>query len=280
MYILNFISGCTVYLSIGHGVPIPPSQYWYCTLSIAVFFTSTLCTTLIIVNMTFGRFYSIIRPHKAASFNTVKRAKITIVVIILFSVLYNIPHLFTSSNEEWICLPYGKRSVMAKSYGLFYYWLSLTIQFILPFISLLIMNSVIIHKIHISSKFRNRQGTMGNDQGQDRSKGQGGKIKSSEKQVYVTLLLVTFGFLILTTPAYLLFLFIMVIDFTTSPKVFAGYYLFFNAGQKLYYTNHGINFFLYVISGQKFRSDLYRLFVKEKPQQDENSMSQSTTVTH
>ena len=33
--------------------------------------------------MTFERFYSIIRPHKAASFNTVKRTKITILIIVI-----------------------------------------------------------------------------------------------------------------------------------------------------------------------------------------------------
>ena len=39
-----------------------------------------------------------------------------------------------------------------------------------------------------------------------------------------------------------------------------GFYLYYNVAQKLHYTNHGINFFLYVISGQKFRNDLVRLF--------------------
>ena len=262
-HLCDYISGCTVYLSIGHGVAIPPSQYWYCTLSIAVFFSSQLCTMLIIVNMTFGRFYSIIRPHKAAAFNTLRRARIIIAVVVLFSVLYNVPHLLTSSNEEWICLPYGKKSVMAKPYALLYYWLSFIIQFVFPFISLLIMNCVIIHKMHSSSDFRNRQGTEGN------VSGPGGKLKKSEKQVYVTLLLVTFGFLILTTPSYLFFIFIMVIDFTTSPKMFAAYYLFFSAAQQMNYTNNGINFFLYVISGKKFRSNLVKLFVRERNKKSE-----------
>ena len=52
----------------------------------------------------------------------------------------------------------------------------------------------------------------------------------------------------------------MFIDFTVSPKVFAAYHLFSNIAQKLHFTNHGINFFFYVISGQKFRTDLAKLF--------------------
>ena len=82
-------------------------------------------------------------------------------------------------------------------------------------------------------------------QGQSESKTKVTKMKTSDKQVYAILLLVTFGFLILTTPGYLLFLFTMLVDFRTSPKMFAGYHLFYNIAQQLHFTNHGINFFFY-----------------------------------
>ena len=45
-----------------------------------------------------------------------------------------------------------------------------------------------------------------------------------------------------------------------TPYFYAGYHLFYQVGEKTLYTNHGINFFLYVISGQKFRTDLLTLF--------------------
>ena len=69
--------------------------------------------------MTFDRFYSIIRPHKAASFNTVKRAKIIIASIVISSIVYNTPHLYLSSNDGPECLPYG--NAMEHSYGEVYY---------------------------------------------------------------------------------------------------------------------------------------------------------------
>ena len=86
------------------------------------------------------------------------------------------------------------------------------------------------------------------------------KIKNSEKQVFVILLLVTFAFLVFTTPGYMLFLFLMVVNFFSSPKLFASYHLLYNVAHKLHITNHGINFFLYVISGKKFRTDLVNWF--------------------
>ena len=156
----------------------PPSQYWTCALSMTVLFIAILCSTLLILSMTFDRFYSIIRPHKAASFNTVKRAKITIVSIVTFSMFYNIPHLFVSDSENRQCLPYGK--AMEKSYGQIYYWLSFAVNFALPFVLLLFMNTVIIHKI--------RKRTTSTLQGSTGTK--------KERQVFLILLLVTFGFLI------------------------------------------------------------------------------------
>ena len=250
-----------------HDVHIPPNQYWYCTLAITILFSSTLCSTLLILSMMFDRFYSIIRPHKAASFNTVKRAKMTIACFVIFSIIYNIPHLFISSNENWQCLPYG--TAMGKTYGEFYYWLSFVINYAMPFVLLLAMNSVIIHKLRTRSKATNLKTVS------DAVNSKFAKNKNSDKQVFAILLLVTFGFLILTTPAHLLFLFIMIVNFFASPRIFAGYYLFYNVAQKLYYTNHGINFFLYVISGRKFRTDLIRLFINSD-KSSEVSHSQST----
>ena len=179
-------------------------------------FAAFSCSTLLILSMTFDRFYSIIKPHKAASFITVRRAKITISCIILFSFLYNIPHLFISSIQGIQCLPYG--NAIGKIYGKLYYWLSFIINFALAFVLLLTMNGVIIYKLRTRTDLVTKQRSAGEkvDQGQGDRQGQGSKLKSTEKQVFVILLLVTFMFLILTTPGYLLFLLTMVKDFTTS----------------------------------------------------------------
>ena len=213
-------------------------------------------STLLILNMTFERFYSIVVPHKAVSFNTVKRAKITVACISIVSILYNIPHLYVTSNAGWEYIPYGKSN--EYSFGEFYYWLSAVVHFVLPFVLLLIMNSVIIHKIR--NRFMGVPKTSSVSSVGDSDHGNNSSNKNSELQVFVTLLLVSFAFLILTTPAYLFFFFVLVVNFFKTPQRFAGYYLFYNVSHKLYISNFGINFFLYVISGKKFRTDLRNLF--------------------
>ena len=259
-FYFRFTSGFVTHMATQFNVPIPPNAYWYCTLANTILFSALLCSTLLIVSMTFDRFYSIILPHKAASFNTVKRTKITIIIIAVFSVFYNVPHLFISDHENWQCIPYGK--AMDKSYGQVYYWFSFIINFALPFVLLLIMNSVIIHKIRTRCIMGNNRNTEdGATEGKNKVQ-QKAKMKNSEKQIFVILLLVTFGFLILTTPAYAFFLYVMFVDFYKTPLSFAGYYLFYSAAAKLHFTNCGMNFFLYVISGRKFRTDLVNLFRK------------------
>ena len=101
---------------------------------------------------------------------------------------------------------------------------------------------------------------QGQIQGQFRSEDQSSVAKTSEIHVYVTLLCVTFAFLILTTPGTIILLYIVQVDIDTSPKAYAKFFFLESFTEKLYYTNCGINFFLYVISGRKFRKDLLNLF--------------------
>ena len=175
--------------------------------------------------MTFERFYSIIKPHKAASFNTVKRAKITITIIVIFSTLYHIPHLFIKSDESGQCVPY--LGVLDKDHGKFYQLFSFTMNYILPFLMLLVMNSVIIHSLRMRSTWSRK--SLDNQ-----SRGKENQTKSLERNIYITLLLVSFTFIFLTFPIILFTISLMVFDYTKTSTRLAGYYLFYHIGQKAF----------------------------------------------
>ena len=162
-------------------------------------------------------------------------------------------------------------------YGQVYYWFGFILSYSLPFISLLVMNTVIIHTLRTRSKnIIRRSGGQGQPEGEGQSKDQ--PMKSSERQITITLLLVTFVFLILVTPVCIMVLYAKYTDVRKSAYTFAGYYLFYNVALKAYYTNHGINFFLYVISGRKFRADLINLFsCFNKSKEDITVVSNSNT---
>ena len=235
------------------GIDITRNQYWFCAVKLTIEYSAIFSSVLFVLSMTFERFYSIIKPHKAALVNTVKRAKITITCIVILSISYNFPHLYTSSDFGRQCMSHVNAAT--NIYIRIYFWSWICVAFVIPFILLLSMNSVIIHTLQKRSSNILTSENQGADHGNKDSK----KSKQSEKQIYTMLLLVSFTFLILYTPVNVL---VLHINFFTgsTPSFFGGQHLFFHVSEKLLYTSHGINFFLYVLSGQKFRADLIKLF--------------------
>ena len=167
----------------------------------------------------------------------------------MISILYYTPYWFIGDNSERYCIinNYAAQTI----YYVLYYWLSFIGNVVLPFVFLLGMNAVIIYTVCQRSRW-----ITSKSQGPGQIQGQ--NTRNSERQIYITLLLVTSGFLILTTPLHVM-LFWITFTSGTTPYFYASYHLFYNVGEKVYYTNHGVNFFLYVMSGHKFRNDLLKL---------------------
>ena len=249
-----------MYINQEHEVDMKPDQFWFCSIACLVVLACIQCSTYLIIIMTFERFYSIIRPHKAASFNTIKRAKIIIICIFIFSFSYYSPYLYISGNNGKMCVP--NRFANVNIYGTIFHWVSEVINFVLPFVFLLTMNSVIIHTL----KQRSKTNLIGSE-GEGQSKKE---VKNSEKQIFTTLLLVTFAYLILTIPGKILIFYLNFFSGNT-PYYYAGLHLLYQIGEKTLYSNHGVNFFLYVISGQKFRADLKNLFISKKMTRNKSS---------
>ena len=269
------------YLSSVHDVQFPPSRHWFCAIATFVLWIASLSSSLFILSMTFDRVYSIIKPHKAASFNTVKKAKVTIVCILIISLIINIPYLFVVTTENCECIADLDR-VEKK----LFYWVSYLIQFVIPFISLLSMNSVIIHTLRNRSLPETAKTVVNikghgqsQGQGQNQGKGQNSKAKNRERQIFIILLLVAFSFFVLISPFYAFVLYSEFVDFMESPVAFAKFFLFYQVMHKMYYTNNAINFFLYVISGRKFRRDLVNLFKFNRGNSKETTSPQISDIS-
>ena len=137
------IPAIPVYLQEVLNIDMPPNRHWYCCLLIYTFISSFLVSCYLLIIMTFERFYSIIKPHKAASFNTFKRARIIIVIIFVSGFSFSIPYFFIVDNIGNFCVP--NQFASDNGLGELYYWLTEIFIFIFPFLSLLIMNSIIIY---------------------------------------------------------------------------------------------------------------------------------------
>ena len=89
-------------------------------------------------------------------------------------------------------------------------------------------------------------------------------LKSAERQMIIMLFLVTVALLLLTSPQYVRYIVATSWDYNSTPEGFASFYLLVHVSNKLFTTNYCINFFLYVTSGTKFRSDLKNLILRKK----------------
>ena len=75
--------------------------------------------------------------------------------------------------------------------------------------------------------------------------------------------MVAFAFILFNAPWYMYQFVYMIKDPYESSNSFAGYLTYRLVAAYLTLTNHGINVFLYSVSGQKFRKDVKRLFSPE-----------------
>ena len=137
------LSAIPTYLFEVLQVHMPPNEHWYCRLQLYNFFSSYLCSCYLLITMTFERLYSIVQPHKAASFNTVKKARRIIICIFMICFTYSVPYLFLSGYDGAFCVPILSNNVLSE----IYYWLTEVIIFMFPFLSLLTMNSLIIQTL-------------------------------------------------------------------------------------------------------------------------------------
>ena len=237
-------------------------MYRYCALVAFIGVSAFLCSAYLLIAITFERFYSIIQPHKAASFNTVKKARTVILSITGGCISYSVPFVFIGDDLGKLCIP--NRFASDYVLGETYHWLTEIVIFIVPFMSLLIMNSFVIHTLRKRSR-QNISASMG----QDDNDGPNLKLKNTEKQVFRMVLFITFAFLILNIPLRPLAFYTNFAYTGDTAYYFAWHHLLIHITEKSHHTNHAINFFLYVICGKKFRTDLKHLFLGTKSKRNQ-----------
>ena len=230
-------------------------------------------STFQILVMTIDKYIAIKWPHKAATNSTAKKAKIIVVVVFCCAVIYNIPNLFASKLIRVLCYGYTAGGFITKVYS----WFSFVLNGIIPFGLLIYMNFVIIKTIRRSRKmFLNNDTTTGTKHIQTVSAGlelRQSTMKNAENQLTIMLLLVTTLFLILLLPTNVRFVYLTFVKPDTPSKYALSTFLM-QITYKLYTTNSGINFFLYCISGQKFRNDLKEILCFSRNSQTLKRMSQ------
>ena len=218
---------------------------WECRIAAYLDNLTLQCATYQVLAMTFDKYVAIKWPHRSAIYSTPRRTKVIILTVILSVVIYNLSHLYTTAVVAGACYGYSVKSILTKVFS----WFTIVINAVIPFTLLIHMNYVIVKTVKNSRKiFRN---SVGSAKQEIREK----TMKTAENQLTTMLLLVTTLFLILLLPTYIRFIYVAFVS-PDTPSKFATSMLLSEISYKLYVTNSGINFFLYCVSGQKFRNDL------------------------
>ena len=250
----NLMMCFVCYYWLVSGFSIHNWYLWECKLNAYFTIFSLQCATYQVLSMTVDKYIAIKWPHRAATYSTPRRARFIALEVFVCTLIYNVPILFVTSLIGDQCVAYAVGGTMTRLYS----WISFTVNGIIPFSMLIYMNSVIVKTVRKSRTMfegtvtsRKENDLNGNQETDTRQR----TMKSAESQLTIMLLLVTLLFSILLIPTYIRFIYLAFVKNDTAFKSSVSI-LMFQVTHKLYASNSGVNFFLYCISGRKFRNDL------------------------
>ena len=96
-----------------------------------------------VLAMTIDKYVAIKWPHKAATYSTARKTKNIITGLLIFALIYNIPHIFLPNVVGGKCLRLGNflsSSIFIKAYT----WTTFVLNGLIPLSMLIYMNFVIV----------------------------------------------------------------------------------------------------------------------------------------
>ncbi len=239
-----YLSGFKTWLRVIAGIEILHLSNASCKIVMFLFLQSLHLSALFIVAITLDRFLTVWLPFNKASICVVRRAKLMSLLSFLIMVAYNI-HVFWTINlrkykKTFICAPLLTNTFMCHVFP----WLKLSLYTLVPFFVVFALNVATISKIfHTHARFR-RENDYKTSQ-----------MKTGQYRVTVMLTGVSISWLMLTAP-FTLYSFIRYTHHHTTAHDRAKDFLFKTICFTLLYVNHAINFYIYCLSGKRFRKEL------------------------
>ena len=134
-------------------------------------------------------------------------------------------------------------------------WVDMVVAVFLPFACLLVTNTVLIRKV--GQSLREARDSL--------AEGRSDPFASRDKKLSsmtITLIATSVAFLLLTSPivVYMIWYGTLASDALNDVRLRATNDLASNASLVLWYTNLGINFYLYCLTGARYRAEFVRLF--------------------
>ena len=222
----------------------------YCGFNIFLNFVMGIVSSWVTVLISFERYIAVFYPFKVHIYCTEKRLLVDVIIITILACTSQIPVFFTCSlifiDQRPRCL-----SFVGDTWSdIMFVILLLFIYSIVPLGIITVLNVFLIRKIQIQSAFRAR------------STGQHSVHTSSPKHLSLIAMMVSLCivFAVTSIPCTTTMIVNYVCKFITGRYcVFLGglpYRILFMLND----VNHGVNFFLYCLTGSVFRQAVFQLF--------------------
>ncbi len=234
------------------GTSVLALHTWTCKIFVYLFVSFRIIAVWMLVAIGTERMVAVIWPHRIQTICTIKRAKLFVSLLIVIVLLIQIPQILATEQNSYFDNSLNKvvrYCWLKEESNLRYYmdniepWIAFSLYSVLPFISLLTLNIIIIHRLHKAHKERKGLQELG-----------GFSVGRSDAHLHsmtAMLLCISFSFIILTTPWCVHIIISHVTDIYSEPLREAGFLLLA--------LNHSVNFILYCLSGRYFRELFIRM---------------------
>ena len=238
-------------------------------------FAST--SSWILVAMTVQRAASILWPHRINREWTARKAKITVLVIVVMFMIVNSHILYgrrlqSLSSGQTVCL------FVSEEYEHFFdhVWpvVDIVLSSLVPFVLLISANVVLVKRVRQAMKEAKQTLAAGStDQVKVR--------QQKTSRMTLTLVCVSVAFLVLTSPICVL----SIVRRTWNPAIAsdvndaADSYFSEAAANTLWLANNAINFYIYVMTGSRYRAAMASVCGCDVANRQVTSVTRSTVVT-
>ena len=233
-----------------------------CRIKIWMAFAFNHSSVWILVSMTIHRALGIVWPHRTRKYLTQRNARKVVALIFLVFTLSNAHILYghslvTADNNRFAECHF---SFVSEGYAEFFngVWgrVDMALSVVLPFACLLVTNTVLVRTVGRS--LREARETLAEGRSSDQFASRDKKLSA----MTVTLIVTSLAFLLLTLPITVFMLVETALDFHTveDVRLKAEHRMAGAVCAMLWFTNLAINFYLYCLTGARYRAAFLRLF--------------------
>ena len=228
-----YVSALQVVIRVWTGIKLLHLSVVTCKIMKYLWYSCSYFSAWTVVAMTTDRFLAVWFPFKASKLCSLRRARLTVVGLASLILVGNLYHFWTTD----LFMKFGGMTCSTQdlTMSILVPWLNLIIYSIIPFTFVLIFNVLIAVAL-----FQTRPST---------------RSTTDVHKLSCMLLAVSFAWLVLSTP-YTVIDIVRHVDICgrscASTRIVIICYMFA-------YLNHSINFFLYCLTGRKFRNQLIKM---------------------